>query len=239
MNSLLQTESFLIGSENDVLELSRKQNARLLVYSDSHGNGDVVRNMLDHFSSGLDAVVFCGDGAGELVSLMTAAFRNKRGFNKLPPVIAMVKGNGDCEFWPVTFPVRKNPEATPDGSEFNELVIPHNVMFNVAGMNIYLTHGHENGVYYGLENLAYTALERQASLVFYGHTHVAARVVSNSMYLVNPGSCSSPRRGLPPSCAVVDINGVKKTFEVVFHRITPSSKGWEFTPFIPALSALL
>ncbi len=237
MNSLLQTESLLIGSESDVIELSRKKNARLLVYSDSHGNSDVVRNMLDHFME-LDAMVFCGDGAGELVSLMAAASRNKRILNKLPPVIAMVKGNGDCEFWPVTFPVRKNPVFSSDGSEFNELVIPRNLMFTAAGMNIYLTHGHENGVYYGLDNLAYTALEKQSSLVFYGHTHVAARVVSKSMYLVNPGSCTSPRRGLPPSCAIVDINGEKGTFEVVFHRITASSKGWEFTPFIPAVSAL-
>ncbi len=74
----------------------------------------------------------------------------------------------------------------------------------INGVKILYTHGHTFGVKYGTQRLLEAALQNGCSLALYGHTHISKIVYEDGLYIVNPGSCSSPREGRA-SYAVVDI----------------------------------
>lgn len=74
----------------------------------------------------------------------------------------------------------------------------------VGGVKILYTHGHTLGVKYGTERLTEAARNSGCKLALYGHTHVSKILYDDGLFVVNPGSCSSPREGRP-SYAVVDI----------------------------------
>ena len=62
------------------------------------------------------------------------------------------------------------------------------VSFLVNGVRFYACHGHEWHVKYGLDRLCYAAMECQAQVALYGHTHHAQVDLERGMYLVNPGA---------------------------------------------------
>lgn len=79
----------------------------------------------------------------------------------------------------------------------------------VGGHKIFYTHGHTLGVKHGTDNLTNTAKLNGCKIALYGHTHVSQILYEDGIYIVNPGSCSEPRSGVP-SYAVIDIeqNGI-------------------------------
>ena len=90
---------------------------------------------------------------------------------------------------------------------------------------IFMTHGHRYGVHYGREQLAETALQKEAKLALYGHTHIFWDEEIAGIRLINPGSPTLPRDGGSPSYAVLDLTDGK------LQRITvPVPKGlrWFF-----------
>lgn len=74
---------------------------------------------------------------------------------------------------------------------------------------ILYTHGHTLSVKYGTDTLLRTAKENNCNIALFGHTHVSRILYEDGVYLVNPGSCASPREGRA-SYAVIDItdNGI-------------------------------
>ena len=74
--------------------------------------------------------------------------------------------------------------------------------FDANNKRIMVTHGHNFGVKYGLENLSYKAEKEGADIVFFGHTHLCADEKFGSVRLINPGSCGR----WAASCAVVEID---------------------------------
>lgn len=80
----------------------------------------------------------------------------------------------------------------------------------IAGVKILYTHGHTFGVKYGTDRLLEAARQNGSKIVLYGHTHISKILYEDGIYIVNPGSCSSPRDFGPPSYAVIDIteNGI-------------------------------
>ena len=83
-------------------------------------------------------------------------------------------------------------------------------MFDLNGHRFYCTHGHKQGVGYGLENLMYTALENDCDIALYGHTHVPFDDVfegfgdaGENVRIINPGSISLPRGGSKKSYVVM------------------------------------
>lgn len=66
-------------------------------------------------------------------------------------------------------------------------------IIKISGKKILLTHGHKYNVYFGLERLYFRALEKEADLVLYGHTHVQNIEWINNILFINPGSTSLPR----------------------------------------------
>lgn len=232
MNSLLQTASLLIGSEEAITELSQKENAVILAVSDSHGQPERLKQILLAFGESADLLTFSGDGAEDLLMLLEASKKNRKLAKVIPPVIAMAQGNGDEDLYPVSF----NPSDNSEKKENWQISIPKIITVKAAGMNILVTHGHLFGVYAGTSDLEKQAAAENADLVLYGHSHISARYDNDTNSIINPGSCSLPRRGLPPSCAVIKIPGEQERISCTFYEMKISlSEGFSFVPFSPAM----
>ena len=158
--------------------LETQEHARLLVISDSHGNADVVRAILQNFGKTCDALIFCGDGISDVSSLLSEDF--------MPPVVAAVRGNCD-------------PLVSADLSSGFEQTLC------VNGHKILIVHGNAHGVDYGTEKLALKMKFGGYDTAFYGHTHIAAEETAGNFKFVNPGSCARPRGGQPPSFAIATV----------------------------------
>lgn len=74
----------------------------------------------------------------------------------------------------------------------------------LEGCRILYTHGHTFGVKGGTGALLKEAKLKNCQIALFGHTHTSQTVYADGVYLVNPGSCSSPRNGRA-SYAVIDI----------------------------------
>ncbi|MBK5242073.1 metallophosphoesterase [Clostridium sp.] len=83
---------------------------------------------------------------------------------------------------------------------------PYDRVEDIAGIKIFLTHGHKYSVKENLHKLRYKALETGANIVLYGHTHIAKIDFEEGIWYINPGSASEPRDGAR-SFAIINIDG--------------------------------
>lgn len=58
-----------------------------------------------------------------------------------------------------------------------------------------ILHGHKHRVKRTLDLMGEVAHDNKASIVFYGHTHVAKVEKQEEVYFINPGSITQPRGG--------------------------------------------
>ena len=86
-------------------------------------------------------------------------------------------------------------------------------VFSVEGQTVFLCHGHEYNVKLDrdLLRLRYSALERDARLVCFGHTHCAYQDRSLGMLVLNPGTIGYYN----PSYALVTVDGARIDAEIV------------------------
>lgn len=70
---------------------------------------------------------------------------------------------------------------------------PVELLLEIAGQRIYVTHGHQYGVKRDLNNICYRAREMAANIAVFGHTHVPYCEKVGELWLLNPGSASRPR----------------------------------------------
>ena len=85
--------------------------------------------------------------------------------------VAMVRGN--CDGWSDT---------------------PKTLCFVLGGVRFFLCHGHGYGVKQGFLQAAYAAMEQNADVLLFGHTHspyyeCMERFDHKTLYILNPGSC--------------------------------------------------
>ncbi|MCQ2610610.1 MAG: YfcE family phosphodiesterase [Treponema sp.] len=232
MIELIQQQSHIIGSQQDIEELANKKQATIIAISDSHGRTDAIKYIIDYFGSDADLITFSGDGIGDIVTILENTLKNRKLSDKIPAVCAMVSGNGDDSEYNVDFNPRPDRKEDPNG--YYEIKIPHLCKVKAAGMNIILTHGHQYGVYYGVDELERETEVFQPDLVLYGHTHVADRKDKIATSFINPGSCALPRRGLPPSCAIIKIPGDQERITCTFYEMKVTlTEGVFFVPFDP------
>ncbi len=202
----------ILCSEDDALEkIASIDNAKLLVISDSHGSEDIITEVLKKFGEQADALCFCGDGADDLLYVISNSWRVELE-GKIPKVVAFVQGNGD------------NSVGTILTNERLLVHIPIQTEFFVARKKILITHGHRYNVYMGTKQLKTAAENSSADMAFFGHTHIANVQTKKPPYLLNPGSCTRPRGGLPPTFAFVEISRTKK-FEYNYYEITWNAFG--------------
>lgn len=153
---------------------------RILVLSDSHGDLTTMFDIISHWEAKIDAIFFTGDGAEEFVE---AAFM----FEKLP--FYAVTGNNDFNVAPnsrVRFPLEQNVE--------------------IAGHNIYLTHGHI-APYSGVKiEVLKRAKATNATIALYGHLHIPEVYIEDNIWRFNPGSIAYPRGNSQPSYLILKIS---------------------------------
>ena len=208
MIEISQHHQNIIGSREAVEALETKDHARLLVISDSHGRYGIFESIVRGYGAKCDALIFCGDGVGDIARLLYAAKNDRKLMICLPPVIAAVKGNCD----PSTYPL---DNGTLYFSEMIEL--------KVNGRGILITHGHNQGVDWGIETLGLEMQVSECNTAFYGHTHVAREENFKNFKIVNPGSCSRPRGGQPAGFAIATI---EKTFvDIAFIKMETGYDG--------------
>lgn len=75
----------------------------------------------------------------------------------------------------------------------------------IGDKRVFITHGHKYDVKRGLTNLYYKALELEADIVIFGHSHVPLYIVEKDIVFINPGSTSIPRGSSSPSCCILEI----------------------------------
>lgn len=85
--------------------------------------------------------------------------------------------------------------------------LPREEIFEVQGLKIWLTHGHNYYVSMDNEILKEEARNRGVDIVMYGHSHKPVIDYDGDIVAINPGSLSYPRQeGRRPSYIVMNID---------------------------------
>lgn len=214
LNSFVQEIHNLVGAPEDIEALAKKDHARILICSDSHGHPEVLEKIIENFGSTCDGFAFCGDGAGDVAAVIRRAKIDAEFAKLVPAVIAFVRGNGD-------------PSSYPLSDDFS-LKIPESQILNVNGRNLMFVHGHRQGVDFGLENYGLEMQVNECCVGFYGHTHIAYEETIEKYKFVNPGSCARPRGGQPPSFAIATVE--KHFVDIAFLKMNigiPNAKPFQ------------
>lgn len=149
----------------------------LLLLSDSHGDSATMIKIIHHRDQEIDAVLFTGDGANELLE---SAYI----FDHLP--FYAVIGNNDHLGAPsakVQFPLEQTIE--------------------LFGWKIYLTHGHIVNYRDVKKEVLQRAKRAGASIALYGHLHLPEAYREDHIYRLNAGSMAYPRGGSEPSYVIL------------------------------------
>jgi len=122
-----------------------------------------------------DFVIHLGDGFDDLE-------RIRHSF----PKKGMIGILGNCDF------------ARSSGANFHGTL-------SAEGNDIFFTHGHIYNVKSGLAKVIQAAIQRNARICLYGHTHVPLAEERDGIYIMNPGSLGLPH-GSRPTCGIIEIN---------------------------------
>ena len=151
---------------------------KILVVSDTHGDTELLRDILFRNQVGLDLVIHLGDNLKDLNEVI-------REF----PNVASLGVLGNCDF------ASMYSDAKTEGC------------FTAENVRIFYTHGHKYNVNYGVEYLASNAKFKNCSVALYGHTHVGVVTESLGVTIINPGSLSRPRDNSNGSFALLNVCG--------------------------------
>ena len=141
-----------------------------LIFSDSHGKSKNIKEVIDRQIRRPDGIFFLGDGLRDLMYL---------DITDIP--IYSVSGNCDT------------------GGFYGTLCSDFLGLVNVNGVKVMYTHGHMYNVKSSMTHLLYTAVQKDADILLFGHTHmpVEKRVdvdmidfpkLNKPLYIFNPGS---------------------------------------------------
>ena len=152
----------------------------LLVLSDSHGRPDLIEEAVRRVRP--DGILFAGDGLRDLTRA------------ELPPLAEgcpLWAVSGNCDW--LTSPSSLIINGSIFEPQAEELI-------SVEGVRILLMHGHKYDVKSGPTRAIYRAMEAEADVLVYGHTHVPVEYripphdprmdisLSKPLILFNPGS---------------------------------------------------
>ncbi len=89
---------------------------------------------------------------------------------------------------------------------------PPELVFEIEGKRILMTHGHLYNVKSGIELLEKKAVRDNIDLVLFGHTHCPLQEYRTNIAFVNPGSIGHPVGFPKPTYALLEIS--KKGIEI-------------------------
>lgn len=122
---------------------------------------------------------------------------------------------GDSEL-PQDDPIWKKFTAVVKGNCDFDQRYPNEALVKIGEERIYVTHGHLADVRFGLETLMKKTAEVNATLCFFGHTHMIGCEKRQGTLFLNPGSISQPRGTLLyKSYAVIEVN--EETYDVKYY----------------------
>ena len=152
---------------------------KCLVFSDSHGTSFGMKRAL-RMHPDAEVIFFLGDGLSDFEELI---------YDRSRAYIA-VRGNWDVNGILGDSMVKKTDSIT------------------LMGHRIFLTHGDLYGVKYGLDGIKRLAVDHNADLVLFGHTHQKLEkyfpTEEGGYYLFNPGSIGGGF-GIKPSYGVINL----------------------------------
>lgn len=146
---------------------------KLLVFSDIHGNtlrmSEAIRTHLSH--CGVDRVFFLGDGVNDAIAVMQRF-----------PDIPFDYVCGNCDEFFLSY--------SESGSLVRERLV------TVGGIRFLLAHGHRLFVKTQHQFAADYAIQKNADVLLFGHTHSAEDVTVDGtngghVRMINPGACDS------------------------------------------------
>lgn len=148
---------------------------RVGVFSDSHGDERALTQLLEQMGY-IDAACFLGDvdADAEHLRLLLAQRPNR------PPLYA-VRGNNDY---------------------YSER--PYDLLVELGGKRLFLTHGHRYG---GPMSLSLLGAQMGVQAVLFGHTHVPMCEYDRGVLLLNPGSAGNYCRGGRARASLLVIDG--------------------------------
>lgn len=84
--------------------------------------------------------------------------------------------------------------------------IPSDIVLEIEGKRILLTHGHRYNVKSGIDRLERKALQDDIDVVLFGHTHCPLYDYRSNITFVNPGSIGFPRGFSTPTYAILEVS---------------------------------
>lgn len=128
-------------------------------------------------------------------------------------------------------------ELTEDAKELTGQVVvrgncdwrgnfPEEELIEIDGLRIFVTHGHLYGVKSSLMQLQYRALEVEADIALFGHSHIVHCEQIEQQLFINPGSISQPRNWPERSYCIITWENLTE-INVIFYDID----GNEITKF--------
>lgn len=136
---------------------------KVLVFSDSHGNIQNMTKAIENFKEKVDTIIHLGDYVEDIENKLINIYKDKH--------FLYVAGNND----------------------FMSKIAPEEKIVNINNNEIFLTHGHQYNVYFGIDKLYYRLEELNIKIGLYGHTHKPLACLENDILILNPGSISAPR----------------------------------------------
>ncbi|WP_226667140.1 metallophosphoesterase family protein [Metabacillus litoralis] len=95
--------------------------------------------------------------------------------------------------------------------------LPNEIIEDINGKTLYMTHGHLYNVKMTLMSLKYRAEEVNAKIVCYGHSHIAAAELIDGILFINPGSIRLPLQRRQKTYAIVEVNASHT--KVIFYDV--------------------
>lgn len=84
--------------------------------------------------------------------------------------------------------VKGNNDFYVAGGDYEKVI-------RLSGKNIFITHGHEYNVSYGVDELVKKSKSLNCDMCLYGHTHRYFNEKIDGIWVINPGSPTYPRDG--------------------------------------------
>ncbi len=84
------------------------------------------------------------------------------------------------------------------------------------GVTIFMTHGHKYSVKWDYNRILAKAQAENASVVLFGHTHIAVIDYVDNKLIINPGSMSESRSSKSESYVILDISDGKANADIFY-----------------------
>ncbi len=137
-------------------------------------------------------ILVLSDSHRDIASLRLALTRNDAD-------VLVFLGDG-LNDWEEVLPLIGNKRfIAVKGNNDYDSMYPLNITEKINGQIVYCTHGHREGVKYGLKTLEQKARKMGAAIALFGHTHVPYTSYDDGLYIMNPGSVRQN------SCGIIDI----------------------------------